>query len=231
MAGAHPLRPAIHPARGNKFPPSPKRGQVRALQSSLRSRKYMKPRLYLAAVIFLAGAVLARAGVSYDESAAFSFDTRDYLAELAAESAVFSFDTRVVDGLQGAAVSGSFAFDTRGATLPPLQISGVLRDSAGVPVVGATIQIKRAGAVFWQGVSGADGAFTTPNLSGVNYTVIVTKPGYVTSITNITGTAGGSLALSLEVAPMPGVLTTQDVVRGLASGALGVGRAGCVPSF
>ena len=110
--------------------------------------------------------LLARAGVSYDESAVFSFDTRDYLAGLAAESAVFTFDTRAVDGLQGAAVSGSFAFDTRGATLPPLQIAGVLRDSAGVPVVGATIQIKRAGAIFWQGVSGAGGVFITPNLSG-----------------------------------------------------------------
>ena len=31
-----------------------------------------------------------RAGVSYDESAAFAFDTRDYLAGLAAESAARS---------------------------------------------------------------------------------------------------------------------------------------------
>ena len=172
---------------------------------------------------------MARAGVSYDESAVFSFDTRDYLAGLAglaAESAVFSFDTRAVDGLQGAAVSGSFAFDKRGATLPPLQISGVLRDAAGVPLTGATIQIKRAGAIFWQGVSGTGGVFTTPNLSGVNYTVIVTKPGYVTAITNITGTAGGSLALNLEVAPMPSALTTQNVVRDIESGALGTTGVG-----
>ena len=181
--------------------------------------------------MLFASAGLARAGVSYDESPAFNFDTRDYLAGLAAESATFSFDTRLADGLSGSAVSGSFAFDTRGATLPPLQITGVLRDSAGVPVAGATIQIKRAGAIFWQGVSGAGGAFTTPNLSGVNYTVIVTKPGYVTSITNITGTAGGSLALNLQVAPMPGVLTTQDVVRDIASGALGVVAPGSFQVF
>ena len=163
--------------------------------------------------VLLASEVQARAGVSYDESAVFSFDTRDYLAGLAAESAVFSFDTRAVDGLQGAAVSGSFAFDTRGTTLPPLQIAGVLRDSAGVPVVGATIQIKRAGAIFWQGVSGAGGAFTTPNLSGVNYTVIVTKPGYVTSITNIIGTAGGSLALNIALQALPASPIMQTTNR------------------
>lgn len=167
------------------------------------------------AAVLLAGTMLARAGVSYDESPAFIFDTRDYTTGLAAESATFAFDTRLVDGLQGAAMSASFAFDTRGATLPPLQITGVLRDSAGVPVVGATIQIKRAGAIFWQGVSGAGGTFTTPNLSGVNYTVIVTKPGYVTSITNITGTTGGSLALNLKTAAMPAAPTATAVTRTL----------------
>ena len=171
-------------------------------------------RAFFSAVL-LASAALARAGVSYDESPVFAFDTRDYTTGLAAESATFAFDTRVVDGLQGAAVSASFAFDTRGATLPPLQITGVLRDSAGVPVVGATIQIKRAGAIFWQGVSGAGGTFSTPNLSGVNYTVIVTKPGYVTSITNITGTTGGSLALNLKTAAMPAPPTATAVTRTL----------------
>ena len=171
-------------------------------------------RAFFSAVL-LAGSVLSRAGVSYDESPVFAFDTRDYTAGLAAESAVFAFDTRVVDGLQGAAVSANFAFDTRGATLPPLQITGILRDSAGVPVVGATIQIKRAGAIFWQGVSSAGGTFTTPNLAGVNYTVIVTKPGYVTSITNITGTTGGSLALNLQSAAMTGAPTVTTVSRTL----------------
>ena len=179
----------------------------------------------------LASAMLARAGVSYDESPVFAFDTRDYMTGLAAESAVFAFDTRVVDGLQSVAMSASFAFDTRGATLPPLQITGVLRDSLGVPVVGATIQIKRAGAIFWQGVSGAGGTFTTPNLSGVNYTVIVTKAGYVTSITNITGTTGGVLSLNLQSAAMPGVLTVQDVSRGIASSALGVVAPGSFQVF
>ena len=181
--------------------------------------------------VFPASAVLARAGVSYDESAVFSFDTRDYLAGLAAESAVFTFDTRAVDGLQGAAVSGSFAFNTRGATLPPLQITGVLRDSAGVPVAGATIQIKRAGAIFWQGVSGAGGAFTTPNLSGVNYTVIVTKPGYVTSITNITGTGGGNLAPNIVLQSLTVAPNTVTTNRTLSATAVRAGPNTSDPAY
>ena len=74
--------------------------------------------------VLLASAVLARAGVSYDESAVFSFDTRDYLTGLAGESVVFTFDTRAVDGLQGAAVSGSFFLDTRTQALSALAITG-----------------------------------------------------------------------------------------------------------
>ena len=191
----------------------------------------MKTRLFFTAIVFLASAALSRAGVSYDESAVFDFNTRDDFSALAAESATFAFDTRIIDGLSAAATSGTFTFNTLGVTLPPLQITGVLRDSEGVPVAGATIQIKRAGAIFWQGVSGAGGVFNVPNLSGVNYTVIVMKPGYVTAITNITGTAGGNLALNLQSAAMPGVLTTEDVVRGLASGALRLEDVGTLQVF
>jgi hypothetical protein len=165
--------------------------------------------------VLLTIAVSARAGVSYDESPAFTFDTRDYLGGLAAESTVFAFDTRLVDGLQGAAVSATFAFDTRGTTLPPLQITGVLRDSAGVPVVGATIQIKRAGAIFWQGVSGAGGTFTTPNLSGVNYTVIVSKAGYVTNISTQSGAVGGNLTLNITLQPLAAAPNATTVSRTL----------------
>lgn len=55
----------------------------------------------LFSAVLLASAMLARGGVSYDESP------------------MFAFDTRMVDGLQGVAVSVNFTFDTRGATAPP----------------------------------------------------------------------------------------------------------------
>ncbi len=171
--------------------------------------------IVLLALALLCAAVPLRAQSNVGESAVFAFDTRDDTTGLAAESAVFAFNTRVVDGLQGAAESGTFAFDSRGATLPPLQITGVLRDSAGVPVVGATIQLKRAGVIFWQGVTGAGGTYTTPNLSGVNYTAIVTKPGYVTNILNQTGTAGGIQTLNITLQSLPAAPNVTTVNRTL----------------
>ena len=86
------------------------------------------------AFALLCAVLTAQAGVSVDESAVFAFDTRDNLAGLAAESAVFAFDTRLPDGLSGAAVSSSFAFDTRGVTAPPLLVAGILRTASGLPV-------------------------------------------------------------------------------------------------
>ena len=81
--------------------------------------------------VLLASAVLVRAGVSYDESGTFTFDTRDYLDGLAVESATFSFDTRLVDGLSAAAVSGTFPFDTRTQSLTGLTITGPASVSSG----------------------------------------------------------------------------------------------------
>ena len=57
----------------------------------------MNSRRALFTALLLASAMLARAGVSYDESAVFAFDTREDFSGLAAESATFAFDTRAVD--------------------------------------------------------------------------------------------------------------------------------------
>ena len=163
----------------------------------------MKTRFYLAAIIFLAGTMLLRAGVSYDESAVFAFNTRDDFSGLAAESATFAFDTRLVDGLQGAAVSEVFAFDTSFASAPPLFLTGTVRDSASVPLAGTAVKLKRFETVFWQGTTVAGGTFSAPNLSPWNYTVIVTKPGYVTHISNHSGAAGGSQTLNIALQSLP----------------------------
>ena len=158
-------------------------------------------------VVLLASAVLARAGVSYDESPAFSFDTRDYLAGLAAESAVFAFDTRVVDGLQGAAVSGTFSFNTR-----DLIFTGLAQSVAGVRLAGVAIKLMRNGTIFWQGTSGPDGTFS-PSLAPANYTINTTKAGYQTLLTNVAGSAGGSGALTVVLAPMPPAALVFDLNR------------------
>ena len=173
-----------------------------------------RPAILFALALFCA-AVPLRAQSNVGESAAFAFDTRDYTTGLSAESASFAFDTRIVDGLSGAGVSVSFAFDTRGATLPPLQITGILRDFAGMSVAGATIQIKRAGAIFWQGTTNASGTFTAPSLSGVNYTIIVTKEGYVTKNVNQAGTMGGNVAMNITLDILPAPPGTTAVNRTL----------------
>jgi hypothetical protein len=180
---------------------------------------FLRRTVLLAAL--LASAVLTHAGVSYEESPAFAFDTRDslaglaaesaslvfdtrdYLAGLMAESASFVFDTRAVDGLSGLAMSGVFVLNTSFASAPPLQLTGTVRDHGSVPLAGATVTLKRFETVFWRGTTAVGGMFSAPNLSPWNYTVVVTKPGYVTYISNYTGSAGGSQPLDITLQHVP----------------------------
>lgn len=127
----------------------------------------MRPLLRLACLVavLLASAGLVRAGVSYDESAAFSFDTRDYLAGVAAESAVFTFDTRAIDALNVSVVSNSFTLDTRSVAPSGLTIVGpatvnprsqasyqvLVNGSSGLPVdvtASATLQFSGPASSF-----------------------------------------------------------------------------------
>ena len=88
-------------------------------------------RLACSVAALFTSTVLARAGVSYDESALFAFNTRDDFTGLAAESAVFAFDTRTLDGLSGSGVSGVFVIDTRAITLSQLLVSGPANVAGG----------------------------------------------------------------------------------------------------
>ena len=81
-------------------------------------------RRILILAVLLVGAVSGRAGVSYEVSPAFAFDTRDYLGGLATESTTFAFDTRASDGLSGSRTSGIFGFDTRSVVATGLAIVG-----------------------------------------------------------------------------------------------------------
>ena len=76
----------------------------RTAEAVMPMKRFLRRTLFLAAL--LASVVLARAGVSYDESPAFTFDPRDHLGGLAAESATLAFDTRTVDGLSGSGCRG-----------------------------------------------------------------------------------------------------------------------------
>ena len=79
------------------------------------------PALFLAAAL---PCLRALADGNYAESPVFAFDTRDSNSTHYSESAVFTFDTRAFDGLSGAGVSGTFAFDTRTVVASGLAIVG-----------------------------------------------------------------------------------------------------------
>ncbi len=101
-----------------------------------------------------------------------------------------------------------------------LTITGRLQTSAGVGVAGATIILKRQGTVFWQGVSDATGYFTTPNLGTLNYTMTVTKAGYVTLVTNLVGSSVGLRKVNIKFDALPSPPQTVAVDGAPAASAI-----------
>ena len=100
-------------------------------------------------------------------------------------------------------------------------LSGILRNTVGAPVAGATVVLMRYGTVFWQGTTNASGAFTAANIQATNYTVTVTKAGYRTLVDNIAAYAGGNGTLTLTIANLPITLPATDVNRTPPLSALG----------
>ena len=105
-------------------------------------------------------------------------------------------------------------------------VTGTIRMSGGLPVGGALIKLKRYGTVFWTGTSDANGNFSAPGLLAADYKAVVTKADYVTSITDVRGDSGGSLALNLELTALPPPLPTVAVNRVPAASAIGQTGAG-----
>ncbi|MEO6788319.1 MAG: carboxypeptidase regulatory-like domain-containing protein [Chthoniobacteraceae bacterium] len=187
--------------------------------------------IILFALALLCAAVPLRAQSNVGESAAFAFDTRDYTTGLAAESATFAFDTRVMDGLSGADVSGTFVLNTSFASAPPLNVIGTVRDTSGVALGGVSIALKRYETVFWQGTSSGGGTFSASNLSPWTYAVVATKTGYVTSITALPANAGGNLPFQVTMTPLPPAPTAIDVVRTPAQTATRAGPNTSDPAY
>lgn len=93
----------------------------------------------------------------------------------------------------------------------PFSIIGTVRDGAGFPLGGALVTLKRGSTVYWQGTTAANGTFQDPAASAPSYTVLVTKPGYGTSITNLTATTGGNQTLNITLNALPPPLATVTV--------------------
>ena len=82
-------------------------------------------------------------------------------------------------------------------------LTGTVRNGAGLPLAGALVTLKRGSTVYWQATSAADGTFQDPAASVGSYTVIVTKVGYGTYVSNLTGTAGGNQTLNVTLNALP----------------------------
>ncbi len=98
-----------------------------------------------------------------------------------------------------------------------LTLTGTVSTPTGTPVPGAQITFKRVNAPFSLATSNANGIFTTPGLpTPANYTLTVTKPGYVTKITNLALTGAGNQSFNLQLTPLPSAPTTVATNRNVA---------------
>ena len=60
-----------------------------------------------------------------------------------------------------------------------LAVTGIVKDSAGIPIPGAEVILQRHNTVFWQGMTSADGSLPAATLPAGNFNVVVIKAGYV----------------------------------------------------
>ena len=108
--------------------------------------------------------------------------------------------------------------------------TGRILGSGGSPVTGATVTIKRYGTVFWQGQTDSGGYFSVPGLGNDFYTVIVTKEGFVTSVTNSDGRTNGMHSLQVSLTPTGAPPVPSAITRVPAESAIRPAPSGPVSS-
>ena len=114
-------------------------------------------------------------------------------------------------------------------------VTGVIKDSAGAPVPGATIQITARGAASLTRVSDASGAFTFDRLPVADYDVTVTLAGFKQFTTRVTVANGKTVRLdvALQVGSTAETVTvtadSRDVKMRAGSGG-GRGYAAAAPA-
>ena len=95
----------------------------------------------------------------------------------------------------------------------PFNLSGIVRDGAGIPLAGALVTLKRGLTVFWQGTSTANGTFQNASVSAGAYLAVVAKTGYGTFVTNLNGTSGGNQTINATLNVLPAPPATQTTSR------------------
>lgn len=139
-------------------------------------------------VLLILSAARLNAGTTEAESAVFAFDTRDSTGTTEAVSGVFDLNAR--DAETGGGASWAFVLDTTGTVSQSVEIAGIVSSADGLPVPGALLELKRYAGVFWSGTSGADGSFTIPTQVAAEYTLVVTKDGWLPRFVPVSGSGG-----------------------------------------
>lgn len=83
----------------------------------------------------------------------------------------------------------------------------------GLPVGDADVVVKRVDEVFWEGTTDANGYFRVSGLGNNYYTLIASKPGYITSVSTSDGRQTGLHSLEIILSPLPTPPELEDVVR------------------
>jgi len=119
----------------------------------------------------------------------------------------FVFIPAEVDG-QAVVVEVDYTFEFEAIAAPTATLSGrVLDGRSGQPLSGATVSLSGQEV---EAVTGADGAFALPDLSGGAATVVVFHPDFERSVQEVELVVGE--ALSVEAALLPS-LTNETVIR------------------
>ena len=107
------------------------------------------------------------------------------------------------------------------AAQEPAVLSGQVMDTLGARVPGASLTLTRDSARVADGTSGADGAFTFPNLAAGRYQVTATAPGFQPRTTDPVYAGPGarvSVEVVLDVGPLrQEVVVTAEAARVLQS--------------
>jgi predicted RNase H-like nuclease (RuvC/YqgF family) len=116
--------------------------------------------------------------------------------------ATFSYSGYIVVNGQKQNVYSSSPLEITFIVAPSYSISGKVVDEVGNPVEGATVYVVEANVKV---TTGSDGSFVVPVKSPGNYTIVVSKPDYMSNTTTVSVKSVGTTTL-----PSPIVIVSQS---------------------
>jgi len=108
-------------------------------------------------------------------------------------------------------------------SVPPGEIRGVARDSAGGALPGVSIEVRQAGALIQRTVSAPDGTFVIKGLTPGRYTVVLLLAGFAPDQREITlaATHGALEVFTLQVGGVADAVRAEEMNRAIPGGVVG----------